>query len=70
MTDFRTYPRDLIGYGRNPPDVRWPEKAHVAVSFVLNIEEGAELSEAGREFIESGDEVWAVHEDDIAPHFG
>lgn len=36
--------RDFQGYGQNPPDVRWPEKAHVAVSFVLNIEEGAELS--------------------------
>jgi len=36
------YPRDLIGYGRNPPEVRWPERAHVAVQFVLNYEEGGE----------------------------
>ena len=38
------YPRDLIGYGRNPPDVRWPNGARVAVQFVLNYEEGGENS--------------------------
>ena len=37
-----SYPRDLIGYGRNPPEVRWPESARVAVQFVLNYEEGGE----------------------------
>jgi allantoinase len=36
------YPRDLIGYGRNPPDPRWPGGARVAVQFVLNYEEGGE----------------------------
>ncbi len=36
------YPRDLIGYGRNPPHARWPGKARIAVQFVLNYEEGAE----------------------------
>jgi peptidoglycan/xylan/chitin deacetylase (PgdA/CDA1 family) len=36
--------RDLEGYGRNPPSVRWPENARVAVSIVVNLEEGAELS--------------------------
>ena len=36
------YPRDLIGYGRNPPVVCWPERARVAVQFVLNYEEGGE----------------------------
>jgi putative urate catabolism protein len=36
------YPRDLAGYGRNPPDPRWPGGAHVAVQFVLNYEEGGE----------------------------
>ncbi len=39
-----TYPRDLRGYGRNPPDPRWPGDARVAVQFVLNYEEGAENS--------------------------
>lgn len=36
------YPRDLIGYGRNPPHANWPGKARVAVQFVLNYEEGGE----------------------------
>ena len=35
-------PRDLIGYGRTPPEANWPGGARVAVSFVLNYEEGAE----------------------------
>ena len=34
--------RDLIGYGATPPDPRWPGGARIAVSFVLNVEEGAE----------------------------
>ncbi len=38
------YPRDLIGYGRTPPDPRWPGGAHVAVQFVINYEEGGENS--------------------------
>jgi len=37
-----TYPRDLIGYGRNPPHARWPGQARIAVQFVLNYEEGGE----------------------------
>lgn len=36
------YPRDMIGYGRNPPDPKWPNDALVAVQFVLNYEEGGE----------------------------
>ena len=36
------YPRDLIGYGRNPPHPRWPDGARIALQFVLNYEEGAE----------------------------
>ena len=38
------YPRDLVGYGRNPPDPRWPGGARIAVQFVLNYEEGGENS--------------------------
>jgi putative urate catabolism protein len=38
------YPRDLIGYGRNAPDPRWPGGARVAVQFVVNYEEGGESS--------------------------
>ena len=37
-----TYPRDLVGYGRNPPQANWPGRARVAVQFVLNYEEGGE----------------------------
>ncbi|MEI4484938.1 allantoinase PuuE [Frigidibacter sp. MR17.14] len=36
------YPRDLIGYGPDAPDARWPNGAKVAVSLVLNFEEGGE----------------------------
>ena len=36
--------RDFLGYGAHPPDPRWPGGARVAVSFVVNVEEGAELS--------------------------
>ena len=36
------YPRDLRGYGRRPPDPKWPGAARVAVQFVINYEEGAE----------------------------
>ena len=38
------YPRDLLGYGRNPPHAGWPGGARVAVQFVLNYEEGGEAS--------------------------
>ena len=36
------YPRDLIGYGANPPHAKWPGNARLAVQFVLNYEEGGE----------------------------
>jgi putative urate catabolism protein len=36
------YPRDLRGYGRTPPDPRWPGGAALAVQFVVNYEEGGE----------------------------
>jgi hypothetical protein len=36
--------RDFLGYGRQPPDPRWPNGAHVAVNFVINYEEGGEYS--------------------------
>ena len=36
--------RDFVGYGPNPPDVRWPDGSAVAVSLVVNYEEGAEYS--------------------------
>jgi putative urate catabolism protein len=36
------YPRDLVGYGRSPPDPKWPGGARIAVQFVINYEEGSE----------------------------
>jgi putative urate catabolism protein len=49
MTDQRPitplpYPRDLSGYGREPPDPKWPGNAAIAVQFVLNYEEGGEYN--------------------------
>lgn len=53
--------RDFLGYGEHPPVVRWPGDAKVAVSLVLNIEEGAELA------LSSGDarneSVYEVHQE-------
>jgi peptidoglycan/xylan/chitin deacetylase (PgdA/CDA1 family) len=49
--------RDFLGYGGNPPAMRWPGGAGLALSLVLNVEEGAELS------LLAGDEAnEAVHE--------
>jgi allantoinase len=39
-------PRDLVGYGRHRPQADWPGGARLAVSFVLNYEEGGERSVA------------------------
>jgi putative urate catabolism protein len=36
--------RDLVGYGASPPDPGWPGGARLALSFVLNYEEGGERS--------------------------
>ena len=36
--------RDLIGYGKNVPKIEWPNGAQIAVSLVVNYEEGAEYS--------------------------
>ena len=42
MDNPAAYPRDLRGYGRTPPDPRWPGGATIAVQFVVNYEEGGE----------------------------
>ncbi|MGB3146940.1 MAG: allantoinase PuuE [Paracoccaceae bacterium] len=36
------YPRNMSGYGQNPPDAQWPGGAKIAISLVLNYEEGGE----------------------------
>ncbi|EPQ32142.1 uncharacterized protein PFL1_00339 [Pseudozyma flocculosa PF-1] len=35
-------PRDLVGYAAHPPHPRWPDDARIALSFVVNYEEGGE----------------------------
>lgn len=42
--DLREQSRDLVGYGQVPPRVYWPNGARVAVSLVVNYEEGSEAS--------------------------
>ncbi|SFL18655.1 allantoinase PuuE [Shimia haliotis] len=39
---MQRYPRDLSGYGANPPKANWPGGAKIAVQIVLNYEEGGE----------------------------
>ncbi len=41
MTEI-DYPRDMTGYGPNPPKAAWPGGARIAVQVVLNYEEGGE----------------------------
>jgi peptidoglycan/xylan/chitin deacetylase (PgdA/CDA1 family) len=43
--------RDFIGYGNNPPKIRWPNGTRIAVQIVVNFEEGAENS------VEKGDKM-------------
>ncbi len=38
------YPRDMVGYGRTPPDPQWPNGARMAFNLVVNYEEGSEAS--------------------------
>ncbi|KAF2808488.1 polysaccharide deacetylase [Mytilinidion resinicola] len=40
--DHYDWPRDLIGYGEKSFNPQWPNGAKIAVSFVINYEEGAE----------------------------
>src|SRR5262249_50373555 len=44
VTMTGAYPRDLIGYGRTPPNPKWPNGARLALNIVLNYEEGSEYS--------------------------
>jgi allantoinase len=43
--------RDMVGYDGNPPKVAWPAGAKVAISLIVNFEEGSELA------IGNGDET-------------
>lgn len=55
--------RDFVGYGRFPPEVRWPGGARLVVSVVLNYESGAEysLERDGR------NDSWGEHAGEVAP---
>jgi len=44
MTLVKNLDRDFVGYGGLPPDPQWPNGARIAVNFVLNYEEGAEMN--------------------------
>ncbi|WP_067546542.1 allantoinase PuuE [Nocardia crassostreae] len=62
MSNFDlTYPRDMVGYGPNPPHPQWPGEANIAVQFVLNYEEGGENS------VLDGDEGSETFLSDIVP---
>jgi allantoinase len=43
MSNGQDFSRDLLGYGSAPPHPHWPDEARIAVSLVLNYEEGGEL---------------------------
>ena len=65
MTNPSDYPRDMTGYGRTPPNAKWPGDARIAVQFVINYEEGSENNilhgDAGSEAFLSeivGAETW------------
>ncbi len=38
--------RDFVGYGQGAPAIAWPDRARLALSLVVNVEEGAEPSPA------------------------
>jgi peptidoglycan/xylan/chitin deacetylase (PgdA/CDA1 family) len=60
--------RDLVGYEGNPPKVAWPGGAKIAISLVVNYEEGSELAigdgDATRE--PSGPAGWPITKRDLA----
>ena len=66
--------RDLSGYGRTLPNPKWPGGARVAVSFVINFEEGAEMSLSSGDALnekvyEVTDEVVGVADRCMESHF-
>ena len=66
--------RDFRGYGGRPPDPQWPGRARVAVSLVVNVEEGAELSltsgdERNESVYEVTDEIAGVPDACMETHF-
>ncbi len=67
--------RDLVGYGGKPPSVGWPGGAKVAVSLVINFEEGGEYAvgdgDHRNELVhEAVDDVGALPDPCTESHFG
>jgi hypothetical protein len=46
--------RDFVGYGAEPPHAQWPGDARIAVNFVINFEEGSELSYPASDGVSEG----------------
>ena len=44
MQNIELNKRDFFGYGKSKPKINWPDNNKLALSIVVNIEEGAELS--------------------------
>ena len=68
------YGRDFAGYRSAPPSIVWPDGARLAVSIVVNVEEGAELSlgmgDEANEFIyEAVERVDGVRDLCMESHF-
>jgi peptidoglycan/xylan/chitin deacetylase (PgdA/CDA1 family) len=66
--------RDFRGYGGKPPDPQWPGGARLALSVVVNVEEGAELSladgdERNERVYEIVEEVEGAPDPCLASHF-
>jgi len=47
------YPRDLLGYGQHTPNASWPNKAAIAVQFVINVEEGGENTSTSKKAVKT-----------------
>ena len=67
--------RDLAGHGPTPPDPRWPDGARLALSIVVNVEEGAELAlssadERNESVYEAREEVVGHRDPCMESHFG
>ncbi|MEP3333548.1 polysaccharide deacetylase family protein [Sedimentitalea sp.] len=63
MTEAAAVARNFLGYRGRRPEVCWPGNARIAVSFVLNFEEGAELSVADGD--ERNEAVYEVRDEVI-----
>jgi len=56
--------RDFVGYGRCPPDVRWPQNAKLVINVTINYEEGAEYNLVDGDGRNDG---WGEYDIEIGP---